>query len=65
LKLLEEFRFSDAQAHVIKPKDALGLGYLNPVVVIVKEKYIEVRVYGSGPEKAHQKGQIPFDVYYF
>lgn len=64
-KLLEEFQFSDAQAHVIKPKDALGLGYLNPVVITVKEKIIEVRVYGSGPEKDHQKGKIPFDVYYF
>ncbi len=64
-KLLEEFRFSDAQAHLIKPKDAMGLGYLNPVVIVVKEKYIEIRVYGSGSEKAHQKGKIPFDVYYF
>ncbi|UYL09666.1 hypothetical protein B9G69_003645 [Bdellovibrio sp. SKB1291214] len=64
-KMLEEFQFSDAQAHVIKPKDALGLGYLNPVVITVKEKIIEVRVYGSSSEKDHQKGKVPFDVYYF
>ncbi|WP_413582172.1 hypothetical protein [Bdellovibrio sp. HCB288] len=65
LKMLEEFPFSDAQAHLIQPKQIQGLGYMNPVVVIVKDKFIEVRVYGSGPEKSHLKGKIPFDAYYF
>ncbi|WP_413557984.1 hypothetical protein [Bdellovibrio sp. HCB209] len=65
LKLLEEFRFSDAQAHVIPAKSIQGLGYLNPVVIIIKDKVIEVRVYDSGPEKSHLKGKMPFDAYYF
>ncbi|WP_413575278.1 hypothetical protein ACLVWU_13310 [Bdellovibrio sp. HCB290] len=64
MKMLEEFSFSDAQAHLIQPKQIQSLGYMNPVVVIVKEKVIEVRVYGSGPEKSHLSGKIPFDAYY-
>ena len=62
---LKEFPFSEAQPHVITPKQVHELGYLNNIVLLIHPDYIEVRVYQSHPSVDFQRARSKFDVYYF
>lgn len=37
LAMLKEFPLSEAQAHTVRPKQAHGLGYMNPLVMVVRK----------------------------
>lgn len=65
LKTLEDFPFSEAQAHVMTPRSINSLGSMNPLVVIIKQNYIVLRVYDLRTSDDFKNNNIYFDEYYF
>lgn len=65
LAMLKEFPLSEAQAHTVRPKQAHGLGYLNPLVMVVRKDYIVLRVYQNALFDQFKTKKVPFDEFYF
>jgi predicted nucleotidyltransferase len=65
LKLLSDFPLSEAQAHTIAPSQVHALGYLNPLVLIVRKDYIVLRVYENGLHSDFKGKNARFDEFYF
>lgn len=62
---LVEFPFSEAQPHMVSPRQVHELGYLNNVIVLINRRGIEVRVYRSHLSEDFRQRQSRFDSYYF
>lgn len=62
---LVEFPFSEAQPHTVSPRQVHELGYLNNIVILVKPKIIEIRVYHSHLSADFSRARSRFDSYYF
>lgn len=61
---LQEFPLSEAQAHVIAPTQIHGLGYMNPIVILVYRDYISVRVYKSLSKNSYKRSP-QFEEFFF
>lgn len=64
LGLLTDFPLSEAQAHTIAPGQVHALGYLNPLVLIVRKDYVVLRVYENGLHDDFKNKEVHFDEFY-
>lgn len=64
LEVLKDFPLSDAQSHMVKYNRIGELGYMNPLVVVIHNNYIEIRVYHRGQYQDFRSNLVRFDQYY-
>jgi predicted nucleotidyltransferase len=63
--LLKEFDFSEAQPHLVLHRNIHELGFLNPLIIIITENQISLRIYEELNTQDLHGRRILFDEYYF